>query len=119
MLTIKEGDIKIIAEDVLNHCYGESFINNDMIERVTDVISSSIKRIMKNKNKPEDLFPYQISEEKLREIFEDQHKGRDLTKNNRGNYRSPAIAAIWNQHYKTARTIELLLTTQLQGKNNV
>lgn len=112
---LEKEDISFIAESVLTHCYGNG-INQDMINRTSEVIKLCLEKIMEKRNKEIDTYPYLISEDELRTIFEEQHKGRDLTKNHRGNYRSPQIAAIWNQHYKTARTVELLLTTQLQGK---
>jgi len=46
----------------------------------------------------------------LRKAFEDQHYGRDLTRSHRGAYRSPQIAALWNQHMRTGRAVEKMLT---------
>lgn len=44
------------------------------------------------------------TEEELRAEFERQHEGRDLRRHNlRGTYVSPPIAALWNQHVRTAQ----------------
>lgn len=42
----------------------------------------------------------------LREEFEKMHKGRRLGRHQlRGTYQSPQIAALWNQHRKTAQVM--------------
>mgnify|MGYP001602933396 CR=1 FL=1 len=42
----------------------------------------------------------------LRKEFEKMHAGRRLTRHSlRGTYQAPQIAALWNQHKKTARLI--------------
>ena len=44
-----------------------------------------------------------INEKTLRLEFERQHEGRNLKQHHlRGTYSSPQIAALWNQHVKTA-----------------
>lgn len=44
-----------------------------------------------------------INEGTLRIAFESMHKNRNLSRNGRrGTYDSPAIAALWNQHVRTA-----------------
>jgi hypothetical protein len=43
----------------------------------------------------------------LRAEFERQHKGRNLSKHSlRGTYVSAPIAALWNQHLRTAKWVE-------------
>lgn len=49
------------------------------------------------------------SEGQLRAEFERQHKGRNLLRHRlRGTYSSPPIAALWNQHLKTAKWCAVL-----------
>lgn len=46
-------------------------------------------------------------ENELRASFERMHKGRRLTRHHlRGTYSSPQIAALWNQHVKTAELMK-------------
>lgn len=48
-----------------------------------------------------------ISDDELRRVFEKMHAGRDLTQHRlRGTYIKPKIAALWNQHVRTARFME-------------
>lgn len=48
-----------------------------------------------------------ITDEVLRTEFECQHKGRNLKQHYlRGTYNAPPIAALWNQHVRTARWLE-------------
>lgn len=45
-----------------------------------------------------------IAEDDLRVEFERQHAGRNLLRHRlRGTYSSPTIAALWNQHVRTAQ----------------
>lgn len=45
-----------------------------------------------------------ISEKELRAEFERQHQGRNLRQHHlRGTYSSAPIAALWNQHLRTAK----------------
>lgn len=111
-IPIKEDEAKVLAEDILNHCYGDDF-NQDMINRTTAIIMSSLEKIMEQRGKPLDDYPYLISEDELRKVFEEQHVGRDLKRGRKGTYQSPQIAAIWNQHFKTARTIERMVRQKL------
>ncbi len=99
-----------IAENVLVHCFGgTNRISQDMIERVTVVVQKSLETIVSRRRKSFDTYPYLLEEEQLRKVFEEQHQGRDLERNRFGNYRKPQIAALWNQHIKTARSVEKLL----------
>lgn len=111
---ITEEESKQVATDVLLHCYGEPGFDARMIENVTQVLLRSLEKVMENRStKPIDPYPYLITEDQLRAIFEVQHHGRDLKRNRRGTYQSVQIAAIWNQHVRTARAIEKLLMEQL------
>lgn len=87
----------------------DTHITKDIIKRAANTLQEGLKKIMEDRKKPRDPYQYKISEDKLREIFEKQHQGRALERNHRGNYRSPPIAALWNQHYKTAHAIEKLV----------
>lgn len=49
------------------------------------------------------MIPKILTDPELRAEFERQHKGRNLLRHRlRGTYSSPPIAALWNQHVKTA-----------------
>lgn len=51
----------------------------------------------------------EATENVLREEFEQQHKGRNLSRHHlRGTYTSPPIAALWNQHVKTSKWLSRL-----------
>jgi len=48
-----------------------------------------------------------MNEDTLRKEFEHQHAGRDLSKHRlRGTYLRAPIAALWNQHVRTACWLE-------------
>ncbi len=129
-LNITDDESKTIAVDVLEHCYGPYGFNQDMVERVADVIIKSYKTIINksntsevngvNDNKelrtPEDDEIIDIKG--LRTLFEEQHRNRDLTKHSmRKTYVKPQIAALWNQHIKTARAIVSIVVEKIKRKN--
>ena len=114
-ILVKE-EITAVSYAVLLYCYGnESSINGDMINRVAGIIEETLNKIMEHRNKQPDEFL--INEDELRKIFEEQHKNRNLQKHRlRGTYQSAPIAALWNQHIKTARLIEKLLVDRLKER---
>lgn len=58
-----------------------------------------------------------MTEDQLRVEFERQHAGRNLKRHNmRGTYVSPPIAALWNQHKRTAAWVESHRDTQPAGE---
>ena len=61
-----------------------------------------------------------INEDVLRAEFERQHKGRNLKRHHfRGTYQSSQIAALWNQHKRTAEWITTAPTKQSEAGEDV
>lgn len=114
-LPLTENECSKLAETVLEHCYGVTGVNDQMIEQTTEVIVKCIQRLIVDRRKPVDNYKYLLSEDELRDEFEKQHAGRALDRSHRGTYRSPQIAAIWNQHFSTARIVEKLLREKLKN----
>lgn len=54
----------------------------------------------------------------LRSAFERMHQGRNLTRHHlRGTYSSPQIAALWNQHIRTAKLMAEAAKTEARDAN--
>lgn len=61
-----------------------------------------------------------LDEAYLRAEFERMHRGRRLTRHHlRGTYSSPAIAALWNQHVKTATMFARIALPLTEGEKHV
>ena len=112
---LTEEESNVLATDMFAHFYPDSIINQDILDRIIITITASLEKIVEQRNKPKDSYPYLITEAELRTMFEEQHYCRDLTRSHRGTYRSVQIAAIWNQHVRSTRAIEQLLRQKLQG----
>lgn len=110
---LTEEESETLAEAVLDSVLG-TLITPNAISIAAKALQEGLKKIMDERSKPADPFPYLISEDELRVMFEQQHQGRALQRGRKGTYQSPQIAAIWNQHFRTARLIEKLLRQKLQ-----
>lgn len=95
----------------------DSFIYNESWSTAQDEAQEVFERFLDwlGEPKAQELVP---NEEELRAEFVRQHKGRNLLQHPlRGTYSSQPIAALWNQHKRTAEWMATRLRALLSGES--